>query len=112
VNSPDASVPEVKLTVSNFLAWCAITVAQPSGATLANPPTSATNSLTEPAGTVVVLHGAPASAAFEWVPAGGVGGWSGAIDPGQDPKGTDVTVTLDASKTVDVCCPFTDGSGC
>jgi hypothetical protein len=110
--APDASTGEVTLTINNFLAWCAVSVTQPAGAALADPAKSATNTLSEPAGTVVVLHAVAASAAFEWVPAGGTGGWSGSIDVGQDPTAHDVTVTLDSSKTVDVCCPFADGTGC
>jgi hypothetical protein len=100
------------LTLSNFEAWCAITVAQPDGTSLPNGATAANNVVALPAGTVVKLHGEAAGSAFEWVPAGGRGGWSGAIDPGQDRLAKDVTVTLDGDKTVNVCCPFTNGTGC
>ncbi len=110
--APDASATTATLFIDNFLAWCAVTVTQPAGATLTDPATSASNSLTAPIGTVVVLHGEPASASFEWVPAGGTGGWSGDIDPGQDGKSKDVTITLTGEKSVSVCCPFTDGTGC
>jgi hypothetical protein len=100
------------LTVSNFDSWCAITVTQPSGTVLPNGATGASNKVTLAGGTVVKLHGEPAGGSFEWAPSTGHGGWSGAIDNGQDPLSKDTTVTLNADKTVNVCCPFKDGTGC
>lgn len=100
------------LTLSNFEAWCAITVTQPAGTTLPAGASGSNNVVAFPSGTVVKLHGEPASSYFEWAPSTGHGGWSGAIDPGQDPISKDITVTLTENQTVNVCCPFTNGSGC
>jgi hypothetical protein len=111
-SSPTPATSTFALTVSNFQSWCAVTVTQPSGTTLPNGATAASNKITLAAGTVVKLHGEPSSASFEWAPSAGSGGWSGAIDSGQNPLSKDITVTLNADKIVSVCCPFTNGSGC
>ena len=58
------------------------------------------------------LLGVLLSCGGEWAPLAGSGGWSGAIDSGQDPLSKDTTVSLNADKTVSVCCPFTNGAGC
>jgi hypothetical protein len=100
---PDAGPSNFTLTLSNFDSWCAITVVSPAGTTLPHAFAS---------GTVVMLHGEPASASFEWAPSAGHGGWSGAIDSGQDPLSKDTKVTMSADKAVGVCCPFANGTGC
>jgi hypothetical protein len=100
------------LTIANFASWCAIAVTQPAGTALPNGASGATNVLSLPANTVVRLHGEPASSTFIWAPSAGKGGWSGGIDSNQNPLSKDTQVTLSASKAINVCCPFADGTGC
>ena len=111
-SSPVPTASTFALTLGNFESWCAITVTQPSGTSLPNGATAPSNTIRLAAGTVVKLHGEPSSASFEWAPSAGSGGWSGAIDSGQNPLSKDTAVTLNADKTVSVCCPFTNGAGC
>lgn len=87
------------LTVQNFLGWCSISIAGGVSSTAANPPP-----IDFPSGTVVPLSGAPASG-FIW------GYWTGTDVAGHDTN-TDTTVTMTADRSVFVCCPFPDGSGC
>jgi len=110
--SADGGSASFTLNLTNFAAWCTLSVTQPSGATFPNDASAPANSLVLPAGTVVKLHGEPADSDFVWPQMGDTGGWSGDLDPGQDPLSKDVTVTLGADKTVNVCCPYVGGTGC
>src|SRR5947209_15252991 len=65
--NPDAGAATHTLALSNFDGWCTVTVTQPAGAAFSS------NNLTVDAGTVVKLHGEPASSSFEWAPSAGHG---------------------------------------
>ena len=86
------------LTIDNYLAWCEVSV---DGAPLSinPPPTQFTQ------GTVVPLSAEPASSAFIW------GYWRFTDVSGHDTS-PNTTVTMTSDRTVFVCCPFTDGTGC
>lgn len=86
------------LTIDNFLAWCSVSVN--SAATTPNPPPTPFTP-----GAVVSLFGQPVSQNFIW------GYWSGTDVPGHDGNQTS-TVTMTSDRTVFVCCPFTNGTGC
>ncbi|MEO7325890.1 MAG: hypothetical protein ABIW82_13780 [Dokdonella sp.] len=86
------------LTINNFLAWCTVSVN--GGATTPNPPPTPFTP-----GAVVPLFGQPASAIFIW------GYWRDTDVPGHDTNQT-IAVTMTSDRTVFVCCPFTDGTGC
>jgi hypothetical protein len=94
------------LTFNNFAVWCKITVNGTDVFDGSNPPAKP-----YPIGTVVNLAGdakttSPAGQ-FIW------GYWVG-VDPNATVHDTSqtATVTMDTDKTVFVCCPFSDGSGC
>jgi hypothetical protein len=88
------------LTIDNYLAWCSVSV--DGGATTPNPPPTQF-----PPGTVVPLFGEPVSATFIW------GYWRFTdADAGGHDTNQNATVTMGSDRTVFVCCPFTNGSGC
>lgn len=99
------------LTVNNFLSWCSLSVTAPANTTLPSGATAASNKLTVAKNAVVSLHGEPTTG-FIWAPSVGKGGWSGEIDAGQNTIGKNINVTMSGNKTIGVCCPFPDGSGC
>lgn len=86
------------LTIDNYLAWCSVSVNN-AAATANPPPTPFTP------GTVVPLFGQPVSATFIW------GYWRFTDVPGHDIN-QNTTVTMTSDRTVFVCCPFTNGTGC
>lgn len=90
----------VTLTIDNFLAWCSVSV--DGGAATANPPPAQF-----PSGTVVSLFGQPVSPTFIWGYWRFTDGDQGAHDTSQN-----TTITMASDRTVFVCCPFTNGSGC
>lgn len=100
-----------KLTINNVLSWCTISITNPA-TTLPNGATAASNVVSFPDGTVVHLHGDKASSSFKWATSASEGGWQMGVDAGQDPVSQDTVVTMTSDKTVKVCCPFTNGSGC
>jgi len=86
------------LTIDNYLAWCSVSVN--GAAATANPPPTPFSP-----GTVVPLFGQPVSATFIW------GYWRFTDVPGHDTN-QNTTVTMTSDRTVFVCCPFTNGTGC
>lgn len=86
------------LTIDNFLAWCSVSV-NGGAATTSPVPTPFTP------GALVPLFGQPASAAFIW------GYWRDTDVPGHDINQS-ITVTMTSDRTVFVCCPFANGTGC
>jgi hypothetical protein len=100
------------LTVADFDSWCALSVTSPANTTLPSGASGASNAITLPVNTVITLHAEPNSG-FTWATtAARGGGWSGTLDSGTDPLSKSINVTLGASKSIKVCCPFPDGSGC
>lgn len=89
------------LTIDNFLAWCSVSV--DGGVATANPPPTQF-----PPGTVVPLFGQPVSSTFIW----GYWRFTDAEPGGGHDTSQSATVTMSADRTVFVCCPFTNGSGC
>lgn len=94
----DAGPPLVRLTVCNFLSWCAVSV---DGAAAS---TQGTIRVDVPAGTVVSLMGDhDGSGAFVW------GYWQNTDgDPGPPDFDVDMaaTVTVNDDIFVQACCPF------
>ncbi len=90
---------QVTLTLKNYLAWCDVSVN--SGAT-----STSDQSLPFAKGAVVNLHSEPGNTFF-W------GYWVGTdkADGGEDLNKT-TTVTMSADKTIQACCPDTDGGSC
>ena len=86
------------LTIDNYLAWCSVSV--DGGVATANPPPAQF-----PSGAVVPLFGQPVSALFIW------GYWRFTDVLGHDTS-QNTSVAMTSDRTVFVCCPFTDGSGC
>lgn len=84
------------LTIKNYFSWCSVTVNGGSAST------SASQTLTVPAGTVVTLHGDTAnSAAFVW------SYWVGVdIDAATHDTNMSAAVTVNANMTVQACCPL------
>jgi hypothetical protein len=86
----------VILTVKNYLSWCSVSVdGGPAN-------TTATQMLPFPKDTVVSLSADKASAVFVfgyWV------GTTGDTSPSHD-TAMMTTVTMDADKTIQACCPF------
>ena len=96
-SGPDGGLPI--LTINNYLAWCTVTV---NGAAYAEPVGFAS-------GTVVHLD-ATANTGFVW------GYWTNtdganAGNGGHDPNMA-TTVTMNASVTVEACCPQPPSSTC
>lgn len=86
------------LAIDNYLAWCTVSVN--GGPFSANPAPTV-----YAPGTVVPLSGQPASPTFIW------GYWRFTDVAGHDVNQvTQVTMTSD--RTVFVCCPFSNGTGC
>jgi hypothetical protein len=89
------------LTISNFEAWCTISVdASPYAAAI---PTSSYR-----IGTVVDLSAQPATMEFVW------GYWTGTdgdTGPSHD-HNQNTTVTMTADKSVLACCPFSGSTTC
>jgi hypothetical protein len=112
--SPPPSSPSgtATLTVANFDGWCTLSVTSPAGTNLPSGASGVSNAVTLPVNTAITLHAEPNSGFIWAVTTARAGGWSGTLDSGTDPLGKSITVTLSASKSVKVCCPFPDGSGC
>ena len=109
-SSPSGST--ATLTVADFDSWCSLSVTSPANTSLPNGASSASNTITLPLNTAVTLDAEPNSG-FIWASTTArAGGWSGTLDSGTDPLSKSITVTLSANKSVKVCCPFPDGSGC
>lgn len=86
----------VTLTLENYLAWCSVSVDGGAAST------AASRVLQFPKDTVVALSGDKANATFVfgyWV------GTAGDTGPSHD-TAMMTTVTMDADKTVQACCPF------
>lgn len=90
---------EYELTISNYLAWCDVTV---GGA----PPSDAGEIVVYvPPGTVVALHADPLPA-FVW------GYWEGTDgDAGSHDTSQTTTATMTSDKLIQACCPFS-GNDC
>lgn len=104
--APDAPPADAKtgftLRFTNALNWCDLTV---DGTKFV---ASAPLDKSYAKDTVVHLHAAPTSATFIW------GYWTGtdAVTGTTHDTAQDATVTMSADKTVYVCCPFPNGTGC
>jgi hypothetical protein len=109
---PPGSSQTATLSISNFDTWCALSVTSPANITLPNGASGATNTVTQPVGTTITLHAEP-NVGFIWPSAAaGSAGWTGGIDASSSALSKTVTVTLTANKSVGVCCPFPNGTGC
>jgi hypothetical protein len=85
---------EYKLTISNYLAWCEVTVDD-------NAPSAAAEIVAYfPPGTVVPLFAEPLPP-FVWGYWVGTDGDVGSHDPSQT-----TTATMTGDKTIQACCPF------
>ena len=92
--SGDTTAWEYELHISNYLAWCSVTVDD------AAPSTSAEIIVYVPPGTVVPLFAEPLSS-FVWGYWVGTDGDSGSHDTQQT-----TVVTMGADKHIQACCPF------
>jgi hypothetical protein len=112
ITTPGGSAQTATLTLSNFDAWCTLSVTSPASATLTSAGNSASNTITATVGTAITLHAEP-NTGFIWpTTASGSAGWTGSLDGGTSSLNKTVTVTLTANKSVGVCCPFPNGTGC
>ena len=106
--APDAKPADAKngftLHIINQLAWCDITVDGTKYVPPNEPP-----DMTYAKGTVVHLFGEPESTTFKW---GFWLGTDGQNDGGTQDTSQTATITMNADMTVQVCCPFTNGSTC
>jgi hypothetical protein len=110
-DSSTNSSGNVTLTVSNVLSWCSLSITSPGNTTLPNGATASSNVLTLPANTTVSLHVEP-NAGFIWPTTTTQGGWSGDLDAGTDRLSKSISVKLSTNKSIKVCCPFPNGTGC
>jgi hypothetical protein len=94
-SGPDAH-PGFTLTVSNLQDWC--NISEDGGTTFVHDPAPTKYDV----GTVVHLQAQPESGTFIF------GYWEGILldDGGSRDTSDTATVTMDADKTVKVCCPF------
>lgn len=92
------------LHIVNQLAWCDITV----DGTKYVPPDEPPDTVYAK-GTVVHLFGEPESSTFKW---GFWLGTDGQLDGGTQDTSQTATITMNADMTVQVCCPFTNGTTC
>lgn len=86
----------VTLTLENYLSCCSVSVQGGIAST------TATQMLSFPKDTVVALNGDKANATFVW---GYWVGTAGDTGPSHDTTMA-ASVTMDADKTVQACCPF------
>lgn len=110
---PPSSIPgTATLTVANFDSWCTLSVTSPANTPLPGGATGTSNAITVAVNTVVSLHAEPTTG-FTWPSTAAAGvGWTGTLDSGTDQLSKSINVTVDASKSIRVCCPFPNGSGC
>lgn len=91
---------QVRLTITNYLAWCSVT------ANRGSPNTSPSFYIDVDQGRIVPLHGDTANATyFIW------GYWNG-TDAGGADTNQDPTVTMTADKGVFACCPLVGQTTC
>jgi hypothetical protein len=96
VKPSDGGTATHTLTLNDYLSWCSVTVNSGTAST------TATQTLTFPAGTVVNLGGDKASSTFVW------GYWVGTTGDtsATHDKAMTTTVKMDQDRTVQACCPF------